>query len=38
MANPCKNGATCVNIYGDYRCSCPTGYKGKNCDGGVLSI
>ena len=31
---PCKNGATCVNSSGDYRCICKTGYQGRNCEQG----
>ena len=32
---PCKNGATCVDLYerNDYRCLCKKDYhKGKNCE------
>ena len=37
--NPCKNGATCVNLKGSYRCNCKSGYIGKNCETGMgLSI
>ncbi|KAI3388875.1 hypothetical protein SNEBB_006259 [Seison nebaliae] len=28
---PCQNGATCLNIIGDYKCLCPYGYEDKNC-------
>ncbi|XP_036327522.1 protein crumbs isoform X3 [Rhagoletis pomonella] len=29
--NPCKHNADCRNTWNDYVCSCPNGYKGKNC-------
>ena len=32
--NPCKNGATCVNLKGSYRCNCKTGYTGITCERG----
>ncbi|XP_078357455.1 uncharacterized protein LOC144642352 isoform X3 [Oculina patagonica] len=30
--NPCKNGATCVNLQGSYRCDCTSGYSGNTCE------
>lgn len=32
---PCQNGATCENLPGTYKCSCKTGYTGKNCQKGI---
>ena len=32
--SPCKNGATCVNLQGSYRCNCKSGYTGSNCETG----
>ncbi|XP_045415269.1 protein jagged-2 isoform X2 [Lemur catta] len=30
---PCANGGTCTNAEpGQYRCACPDGYLGKNCE------
>lgn len=30
--NPCKNGATCVNLPGSYRCNCTLKFRGTRCD------
>lgn len=33
VSNPCKNGGICENLVNSYRCSCPTGFTGTNCEG-----
>ena len=32
LSNPCSNSSKCVSIVGGYRCLCPYGYTGRNCD------
>lgn len=27
----CRNGGTCFNTEGSYKCDCPLGWRGKNC-------
>lgn len=34
LSNPCHNGATCVDLIGNYRCNCKAGYTGGNCETG----
>ncbi|KAK2104901.1 hypothetical protein P7K49_018757 [Saguinus oedipus] len=35
--HPCTNGGTCINAEPDqYRCTCPDGYSGRNCEKGTL--
>lgn len=32
LANPCQNNGTCVSdVTGSYHCTCPFGYKVKDC-------
>eukprot|EP00105_Crassostrea_gigas_P036613 XP_019920761.1 PREDICTED: von Willebrand factor A domain-containing protein 2 [Crassostrea gigas] len=31
----CKNGGTCENLCGDYRCHCTEGNQGTHCDGDI---
>ena len=30
-SGPCKNGAACGDLYGDFQCTCPPGFSGKTC-------
>lgn len=34
VSNPCKNGGTCTNQPGSYKCSCGAKYTGRNCETG----
>ncbi|KAJ3659671.1 hypothetical protein Zmor_011346 [Zophobas morio] len=31
-SNPCKNGATCQDLFNDYLCQCPNEWEGPLCD------
>ena len=33
---PCKNGATCAEISGSYKCVCAKGFLGPVCEGEYL--
>lgn len=33
-SHPCKNGGTCSLSKDYYKCDCPTGLKGTNCEQG----
>ena len=35
---PCKNGASCINTYGSYRCNCAQGFRGDVCETGKLLL
>ncbi|XP_047126957.1 sushi, von Willebrand factor type A, EGF and pentraxin domain-containing protein 1 isoform X1 [Hydra vulgaris] len=37
-ANPCKNGATCIDLYQAFFCKCQLGYSGKNCESSDCSV
>ncbi|KAG4066297.1 hypothetical protein HA402_000521 [Bradysia odoriphaga] len=30
-SNPCQNGGTCVDMYTDFTCKCPSNWEGKTC-------
>ena len=34
QTNPCLNGGSCTNKHGDYECTCPAEFTGKNCEQG----
>ncbi|XP_062570839.1 uncharacterized protein LOC134232878 [Saccostrea cucullata] len=31
-SSPCKNNATCINIYNDFECHCQMGFTGRSCE------
>ena len=31
LSNPCKNGATCTDVFGGYLCRCISGWEGFDC-------
>lgn len=33
---PCLNGGTCISNGNSYKCSCPLGYGGSDCDKGTI--
>ncbi|VDN93661.1 unnamed protein product [Brugia pahangi] len=30
--NPCKNGATCIDLYNKFMCICPSHFEGETCE------
>lgn len=38
MEGLCKNGGTCVDTEGSYKCKCVIGWDGQNCDEGTLAF
>ena len=35
IGDPCQNGATCLNQYDFFICTCPPGWTGSNCQKGM---
>ncbi|RMX46862.1 hypothetical protein pdam_00007652, partial [Pocillopora damicornis] len=35
IKNPCLNGAVCSDRPGSYKCTCKSGYRGKNCENDI---
>jgi hypothetical protein len=33
-SDPCQNGGTCKDESKEYTCTCPSGYRGDNCETG----
>ena len=31
VSNPCRNGGSCEDLPGGYKCSCPEGFTGQSC-------
>lgn len=38
VSSPCKNGGTCSNIPGSYKCTCDAKYTGRNCETGMKKL
>ena len=36
--NPCKNGGTCQNVGGTYKCTCAAGFIGPTCAGMLIFL
>ena len=37
VTKPCRNGGTCENLQGSYRCKCKAGFLGKHCEIGLYA-
>ena len=37
VTKPCRNGGTCENLQGSYRCKCKAGFLGKRCEIGLYA-
>lgn len=37
VSKPCRNGGTCENLQGSYRCKCKSGFLGKHCEIGLYA-
>lgn len=35
LSEPCLNGGTCTSNQGSYKCTCPSGFNGNNCENGI---
>jgi len=35
VIHPCQNGGSCIGTYNAYKCNCPLGYGGANCERSV---
>lgn len=36
-SSPCQHTGHCVDLVNDFRCHCSKGYKGNNCEIGLLT-
>lgn len=32
LLSPCKNGGSCTDLQGSYKCDCPLRFNGKDCE------
>ena len=37
MENPCNNNGTCIDGIASYKCECPLGFEGQDCETSKLS-
>ena len=38
MESPCNNNGTCVDGIASYKCECPLGFEGQDCETSKLSL
>lgn len=36
MSSPCKNGATCVDLYKNFTCKCAQNFTGSTCEDCII--